>query len=183
MPASGLNKRLNGIVTQMHIPRTLISGSSASIVSTLVLGLCGAREEGAAAGPLNGPSQWLWGESEAYTQELTWRHTATGYAIHHAMSLLWASAYEQLQDQAAEQSGALRLLRTCGNAALIATLAYRTDYGIAPRRLRPGFKKHLGSRSILLVYAGFGFGLALASVLGAGDLSQRRRARKLSQQL
>lgn len=166
----------------MHIPRALISGSSASVVSTLALGLCGTREEGSAAGPINGPSQWLWGESEAYTCELTWRHTATGYAIHHAMSLLWASAYEQLQDEADQRTGGTTLLRTCGNAALIATLAYKTDYGIAPRRLRPGFRKHLGPRSILLVYAGFGLGLALASVLGAGDLPRRRRARKANQE-
>lgn len=149
----------------MHIPRAVISGSSASIVSTLALGLCGAREEGSAAGPVNGPSQWLWGESEAYTRQLTWRHTASGYAIHHAMSILWANAYERMQDRTSAPRSAPSLIKTCGNAALIATLAYAVDYGLAPRRLRPGFKKHLGPHSIFIVYASFGVGLALASLL------------------
>src|SRR5690349_15679311 len=125
----------------MHLPRAVISGSSASIASTLALGLCPAREEGSAAGPVNRPSQWLWRESEAYTRDLTWRHTATGYAIHHAMSVLWAIVFEQLQGQAIKRDRAPTILRTCVNAALVATLAYHTDYGIAPWRLRPGFKK------------------------------------------
>lgn len=149
----------------MQIPRALVSGSAASIVSTAALGLCGAHEEGSAAGPINGPSQWLWGQSEAHTRRLTWRHTATGYAIHHAMSILWAITYEHLQDRSAQGRAAPSLMATCGNAALVGTLAYVVDYGVAPRRLRPGFRKHLGSRSIFLAYAGFGVGLALGSLI------------------
>lgn len=163
----------------MQISRALISGSSASIVSTLALGLCGVHEEGAAAGPINGPSQWLWGQAEAQTRELTWRHTAVGYAIHHAMSLLWANVFEQMQLRSASRLADLRAMDACTNAALVAMLAYVVDYGVAPPRLRPGFKKHLGARSIFLVYAAFGAGLALGSLLNAAVHvgRQPRRAR------
>lgn len=141
----------------------------ASATSTLALGLCGKWESGYAAGPINGPSQWVWGEREAYTKAMTWRHTATGFVIHHAMSVLWANAYEELESRSQHPS----LLSTCSNAAVIATLAYVVDYGVAPRRLRPGFKKHLGAASILIVYASFGAGLALASLLERGRPSDR----------
>jgi hypothetical protein len=149
----------------MQVPRALVSGSTASIVSTVALGLCGSHDEGSVAGPINGPSQWLWGESEAYTRQLTWRHTATGYAIHHAMSILWAITYEQLQNRPTQRGDEPSMMKTCANAALVATLACAADYVIAPRRLRPGFRKHLSSRSIFLVYTSFGIGLALGSLL------------------
>jgi hypothetical protein len=102
----------------------------------------------------------LWGQAEAYTKELTWRHTATGYLIHHAMSVLWANVYEELQARSQSRSAS----STLANAAIVATLGYVVDYGVAPRRLRPGFKKHLGPASIFCVYASFGAGLALASL-------------------
>ncbi len=152
----------------MHLFRAALhSGSSASLASTLALGICGYCESGSAAGPINGPSQWLWGEAEAYTKQTTWRHTASGYAIHHAMSVLWATLYERMQRQTEAPSP----MRTCANAAVTTTLAYVVDYGIAPRRLRPGFKKHLGSQSIFAVYAAFGVGLVLSSLLRPQDKS------------
>jgi hypothetical protein len=146
---------------------SLLSGSVASVTSTLALGICGQWESGSAAGPINGPSQWLWGEAEAYTKQTTWRHTATGYLIHHTMSILWANVYEELQSRSQSNSVA----STCANAAIVSTLGYVIDYGVAPKRLRPGFKKHLGPASIFCVYASFGVGLALAT-----RLSSRERA-------
>jgi hypothetical protein len=138
-----------------------LSGSAASLTSTIALAVCGKRENGSAAGPINGPSQWLWGEAEAYTSQPTWRHTAAGYVIHHAMSVLWAATYESL-GRSGERVSATRI---CAQAAFVTSLAYCVDYHLAPRRLRPGFKKHLGPRSIFSVYAAFAAGLALSSLL------------------
>lgn len=47
----------------------VVSGSAASLASAATLMACSKLHEGSAAGGLNGPSQWLWGESEAYTRE------------------------------------------------------------------------------------------------------------------
>jgi hypothetical protein len=144
-------------------PTSVLSGSVASVTSTFGLGICGQWESGSAAGPINGPSQWLWGEAEAYTKETTWRHTATGYLIHHAMSILWANVFEELQSRSQNPS----MTSTCANAAIVSTLGYVVDYGVAPRRLRPGFKKHLGPASIFCVYASFGVGLVFATWLSS----------------
>lgn len=139
-----------------------LSGSAASVTSTMALALCGEAEDGAPAGPINGPSQWLWGEAEAYCRKPTWRHTVTGYGIHHAMSVLWATLYESLHRSERD----LKPARICAEAAVVSALAYCVDYHVAPRRLRPGFKKHLGPRSIFAVYAAFGVGLAAVTLLG-----------------
>lgn len=141
-----------------------LSGSVASITSTAALAICGQAEDGAPAGPINGPSQWLWGESEAYTKEVTWRHTATGCAIHHAMSILWATLYEGAC-RSEERKG---IASVCLDALSVSSLAYVVDYHVAPRRLHPGFKKHLGPRSIFMVYAAFAAGLALTTLVKQG---------------
>lgn len=140
----------------------LISGSAASAVSTLALALGGQIEEESPAGPINGPSQWVWGEEEARTREPTFRHTALGYAIHHSTSLMWATAYERLFSEARERKAAARI---CAEAAAATAIAYFVDYYLTPKRFRPGFKKHLSPWSVFSVYAGFAAGLAVTSLV------------------
>ena len=139
----------------------VVSGSAASLASAATLMACSKLHEGSAAGGLNGPSQWLWGESEAYTREATLRHTATGYAIHHATSIFWAVLHEAV-------FGGSRRRKTpvqhCAEAAVSATTAYFVDYHLTPRRLQPGFEKHVSSKGMVAVYAAFAAGLAITAI-------------------
>src|SRR5687767_1441292 len=48
----------------------VVSGTAASLASAAALMAASASHEGSFAGGLNGPSQWLWGEDEAYTRRL-----------------------------------------------------------------------------------------------------------------
>lgn len=148
--------------------RTLVSGTCASIASVIALAFRGWKDERSLLAPLNGPSQWLWGEREAYTREVTLRHTAVGYAIHHASALLWAGVHEALEPHhpASESTG-----RILARSAAVTTLAFVVDYGLTPRRLRPGFRKHIRSSSLLFVYGSFALGLASAT------LTRRQRSR------
>jgi hypothetical protein len=57
----------------------LVSGSAASVVSSLALAWCGRRESCDAAGPLNGLSRWVWGGSAPYARGFSLRHTVVGY--------------------------------------------------------------------------------------------------------
>ena len=139
--------------------RALLSGSAAGVLSGIALSACSKVEQDAPAAALNGPSQWLWGEDEARTQRATLRHTLTGYAIHHLASMFWATLHER-QFGAAPKGAALH----CLEAAVTTTTAYFVDYHLAPSRLRPGFKKHLGPASLFVAYAAFAGGLALAAI-------------------
>jgi hypothetical protein len=142
----------------------LASGSAASIASAIVLSICSAIEEDAPAGALNGPSQWLWGESEAFTRRATLKHTAVGYLIHHASSIFWAFLHERAFGGAAKSA-----TRHCIEAAATTATAYVIDYRLTPRRLRPGFRKHLGPLSMFAVYAAFAAGLAAAAIVRQPD--------------
>src|SRR4051812_18134960 len=70
--------------------RALRSGAVASLLSIAVLALCGHVENRSAAGPVNGPSQWVYGRRAARVRSPSLRHTLTGALIHHAMSTGWA---------------------------------------------------------------------------------------------
>ncbi|HEY6643794.1 hypothetical protein [Povalibacter sp.] len=122
---------------------TLISGAITAATSAAMLAACGKVSEGSAAGPLNGPSQWLWGEQEAYRRRFTVRNTVVGYAIHQFAATMWAGLHEVAfarERRSTSVGGHL--------AAAAATTAVSSvvDYHLTPRRLRPGFKKHLGQR-------------------------------------
>lgn len=140
--------------------RALRSGSTASALSAAVLAICGKLENDAAAGPLNGPSQWVWGEWASHRRQPTWRHTVLGYAIHHVASLWWALLHEKHVARLAQ--GRPAPMRFAA-AALTAGVACCADFQIARGRLKPGFEKQLSRRSLLLVYAAFAVGLAVWS--------------------
>lgn len=139
----------------------VVSGSAASLASAATLMVCSKLHEDRAAGGLNGPSQWLWGESEAYTREATVRHTAAGYVIHHATSTFWAVLHETVFGGGRRRK---RPLQHCAEAAASAATAYVVDYHLTPRRLRPGFEKHVSVKGMVAVYAAFAAGLAIAAI-------------------
>jgi hypothetical protein len=139
----------------------LVSGSAASVASAAMLMACSKMHEGSAAGGLNGPSQWLWGEAEAYTREATLRHTAAGYAIHHATSLFWAALHEAVFGGSRRKKPPIQ---HCAEALASATTAYFVDYHLTPRRLRPGFEKHVSAKGMVATYAAFAAGLAIVAI-------------------
>jgi hypothetical protein len=145
---------------QRALQDAVFSGSVASLSSAAALALCGKLEGTTAAGPLNGPSQWIWGEQAAYRQRATLRHTAVGYAIHHATSIFWATLHEKiLSSENARESAAQRLAK----GATTAAVACFVDYQLTPQRLQPGFEKQLSRHSLFFVYAAFAVGLAVTS--------------------
>jgi hypothetical protein len=139
--------------------RAWVSGSLASALSAVALASCGKLERNAPAGPLNGPSQWIWGERSAYRRRASWR-TLVGYGIHHAVSIGWATVYEKHVARLTEgRSLPVRVLGAGGSAAV----ACAVDYGVAKGRLQPGFEKQLSRKSLAVVYAAFAIGLLITT--------------------
>lgn len=138
--------------------RTAISGTLAGLLSAAAMAAMGKLERNNAVGPLNGPSQWLWGESGARETRATLRTTLPGVLIHQLTSLMWAAVHEATFGRnATRHPVAVQLL---GGAASAAT-AYVVDYALTPKRFQPGFEKHLSPRGMFATYAAFGMGLAL----------------------
>lgn len=159
-------------MTSKHLFRqALVSGAVASVLSTAVLALCGQIENRRPAGPINGPSQWVYGRRAARVRQPSLRHTLTGFLVHHAMATGWAFLHERaFGEHKAQQPFSKRLAR----AAVTASAANIVDFQLTPKRLRPGFETQLSRKSLFAVYATFAIGLALVARAGRGRGSESR---------
>jgi hypothetical protein len=146
--------------------RALVSGTGASVLSTLALGVLGKRETGSTFAPTNAVSHWLWGEQAARRDRPTLRYTLTGYLIHHASATFWAVLLERLLGDRLNRASPAATVAVSTAASAIAAF---TDYQLTPQRLHPGYEKRLSRPALTGVYAMFGLGLA------AGVLLSRRR--------
>lgn len=150
--------------------QALYSGAAASLFSAAVLALCGKLENGSAAGPMNGPSQWIHGRWAAHLREPSLRHTVIGFVIHHVMATGWALLHERIfGDRKSEQP----LGRRLGAAVTTAATANFVDYKMTPKRLQPGFETQLSRGSLFLAYAAFAAGLTLC----VGAVGRRGKTR------
>lgn len=149
---------------RFSLRRAWYIGGIASVLSTAIISRRSAVDSGAAASGTNSTSHWVWGESAQHQRDLSARYTGVGYAIHHLSSVFWAFVYEHFFPSRRGETKDTFL-----SAAGVATVAAATDYLLTPPRLRPGFERHLSMPSMVLVYAGFGIGLA------AGRYLWRRR--------
>ncbi len=153
--------------------KALVSGTTASLLSTAALALAGKAERNAPAGPVNGPSQWVFGRRAAYRRAASLRYTLTGFLIHHASAMGWALLHERVFGRPKQPPTTARIMR---NAALTATVANFVDYKLTPKRLQPGFEAQLSKKSLLAVYAAFAVGLTVY------ELARSRRQKKPSGQ-
>lgn len=138
--------------------RAVRSGTAASVASTAMLAVCGARQCASAFAPVNAISHWFWKDEAIGRDRPSLRHTALGYAIHHAVSIVWAGHYEALMMKLGRRDATTAVLGGLG----VAAVACFVDLKCTPRRLTPGFERRLPAGSLALVYAAFGIGLALA---------------------
>lgn len=140
----------------------VVSGTVASVVSTISLTIFGKAELDESAAPVNGPSQWVWGRHAPYENRFSFRYTAVGYAIHHAASVFWATLYEKLRPHLSPIGSGTAAI----TPALVTTAAaYVVDFYVTPKRLTPGFEHRLSKRSLLMVYGTFALGLATAALV------------------
>jgi hypothetical protein len=152
-----------GMTSNERYRHALVSGAVASVLSTALLALCGQLENRRPAGPVNGPSQWIFGRRAARVRQPSLRHTLTGFLVHHAMATGWAFLHERaFGEHKAQQPFSKRL----GRAAVTATAANIVDFQLTPKRLRPGFETQLSRKSLFVVYAAFAVGLALVVPTG-----------------
>jgi hypothetical protein len=154
---------------KLSLRRGLVSGAVASVLSTLGLALCGKGETQRVLVHVNIISHWLWGEDADGRERATIKYTVAGYLIHHASATFWAVLHERWFGRTLDKKQAVPALRA---AAATSAIACFTDYRLTPPRLRPGFERRLSRPSLALVYALFGAGLALGSMLCRPDRSR-----------
>ena len=146
--------------------RAALSGTFASLASTLALLFSGVRDCRSAIAPVNAVSHWIWKDKALRQQKPSLRYSAAGYLIHHAASIFWALTYERLLTSRAPEPVRTEI---AVSAATIAAVACVVDLRCTPERLTPGFERRLENKSLFVVYTDFAVGLALHSLLRARD--------------
>lgn len=140
--------------------RVVAAGSIASVLSIMVASAFARRRTGSVTSASNATSHWVWGEPARRRHDVSLRHTLLGYAIHHASSIWWAGFHEAGLDRT--RAPAWLVAPVVGTAAMV------VDYGVVPKRLTPGFERHLSRSELVAVYVAFSAGLWLGSRLTRG---------------
>lgn len=159
------------------VGKGVISGLLAGLTSAVMLMICGRLSGTTAAGPLNGPSQWLFGREGAERRALTLRETGTGFLIHQLSAVWWGVIHQRWIATPRPRRTMEQMVRS---AAATTALAASVDYGLTPRRLQPGFEAQLPGRALVAVYAAFAAGLVIADVLEARRRGGGRHGRSVS---
>lgn len=146
----------------MALQRGLVSGTTASLLSTVALAALGKKEAGSAFAPTNAVSHWIYGDKAARHTGPSMRYTVPGYLIHHVSATFWSVLFERFAGRYLDRSTPAGSLAA---AAATSAFACFADYKLTPRRLQPGYEKHLSKPSLAIVYAGFALGLAAGAAL------------------
>ncbi len=155
------------------VSRGVLSGTCASILSTLALAVRGSRENDSAVAPINAVSHWYWGDRATHVDQPSFKYTVPGYLTHHATSVFWAILFERIF------GGGLRgrPAPTTAASAVTAAVACFVDYQMTPKRFTPGFEHRLSKKSLCLVYVLFGAGLAVTEIARSSPSRRRRHPR------
>jgi hypothetical protein len=146
----------------------LVSGTLASITSTIALALLARAEGKAALQPTNSTSHWLHGEGAGAVKRADAAHTLVGYSTHHASALFWALPFQWWLANRPPRTP-LTMLR---DASVMSAIAAAIDYGVTPKRLTPGWEAVLRKRSIVATYGALAIGLAVGALM-----TQRQQSR------
>jgi hypothetical protein len=142
--------------------RGLVSGATASALSTAALALFGKHEADSPFAPTNAISHWFWGEKAARRDLPSARYTLTGYAIHHASATFWSVLFERTCGHLLDRRDTGKTLAAAAAASAVACFV---DYELTPDRLKPGYEKRLSRPALAAVYGAFGLGLAAGAML------------------
>jgi hypothetical protein len=154
------------------LKRALTSGTVAGAGTALVASLAGRKETGSYAAPLNATSHIVWGDDAARRNEVSLKHTLTGFLLNHGSAIFWAAFYEKwFGAHSAKSASSDSMVRPVIGAAIVTAGAYITDYYLVPERLTPGYEKRLSGRSLATIYGM----LALSFI--ATDLFRAKAAR------
>jgi hypothetical protein len=153
----------------------LFGGAGAALASLAAISFLARREGHAAVRPINATSHVLWGPRDATRDEIDVAHSLSGALINIGSAFFWGSLYAIALAGGRKPPGGGKLV---GGAFLTSALAALADYGLMPRRLRPGWELAIAPGSVAMAFAAMGVGLAAGgfAARAAGAPHRCRRA-------
>ncbi len=148
-----------------------ISGTAASVSSTVALTLLARAAGRSPTQPVNATSHWLHGDRAARFEGADLAHTGVGYATHHAATLFWSTIFETwLGDRR------LAPLPMLQHAMAMSAIAAVVDYAATPHRFTPGWELVLSKGDMAAAYVAMALGLAAGSLAARGTPPRPRSA-------
>lgn len=138
-----------------------VSGTVASVTSSIALGLLARMEGKGALQPVNATSHWLNGEQAAGVRKADLAHTGVGYVTHHSATLFWAVFFEWWINRR-RPVATIPMLQY---AVAMSAVAALVDYQATPRRFTPGWEFVLSKRAMAATYGAMALGLAVGALL------------------
>jgi hypothetical protein len=142
---------------------TFGTGTVASLATSIAASALGQAENGNAVAPVNAVSHIIFGDRAAWQNSATAQYTLTGLALNSAAVTAWAGLHESWFGQQDEEKPSFGKALVGG--AVVAAIAYVTDYHVVPKRLTPGFEKRLSNAPLFGIYATLAISLAVGSLL------------------
>ncbi|MFQ8433277.1 hypothetical protein [Amaricoccus sp. W119] len=142
----------------------LYSGAGAALATLTAVALSARLEGRSAARPINATSHILHGAAAARRDKADVARTVPGVLINVGASFFWGAAFAAITPAPATRPAIGILGRAFGTTLFAAAL----DYGLVPKRLRPGWELALRVRSVAMIL------VAMAAGLGIGGLAARR---------
>ena len=148
------------------LQRGLVSGAASSILSTVALAIVGKKETGSALAATNAISHYAHGDKAKRQTGASLRYTVPGYLIHHATSTFWSIVFEKVAGKYLDRKTPVGILTAAAATSAFTAFA---DYKLTPKRLHPGFEKHISTPGLAIVYACLALGLAAGTALTRKD--------------
>ena len=140
----------------------LFAGTGAALASLAAITLLSRLEGHAAVRPINATSHVIHG-ADAPAEGFDMQRTLPGLVINIGSAFFWGAIFACV----APTRSPLLPRAIIWRALITAMTAGVVDYGLVPRRLRPGWELALAPRSVVLALTAMGAGLA------AGGLAAR----------
>lgn len=147
----------------------LYSGTGATLAALAATVLLSRLEGHSPIRAINATSHIIWGPDDAPHDDASLSRTVPGLLINVGSAFFWGAIFTLMTSPVAKHSVGGVVGRAFGTSLLAGVV----DYGIVPRRLRPGWELALRPRFVVLALAAMGAGLA------AGGLAARDSDRTL----
>jgi len=145
-----------------YLTRVAISGTTASLTTSIGLAIAARCEGKSPWQPLNATAHWHHGDAAATITHPDLPHTGIGYATNHAATLFWAAFYEAWLARAGKPLSTFGLL---WRAAVVSAFAVVADYRATPKRFTPGWELVLTKPGMTGAYIAMALGLAAGARL------------------
>jgi len=139
-----------------HTRTALYAGTGAAVAALAATALLSRLEGHSALRAINSTSHIIWGPDDAPSDEIDVERTVPGLLINIGSAYFWGTVFACMTPRPERRSTGDIVGRAFGTSLLAGVI----DYGLVPRRLRPGWELAMRPGFVAAAIAAMGAGIA-----------------------